>query len=59
MKQDYPLVSGALAWAYLRVSGDGQAKRITPIASQRKAVQQGAALAGISLHPVPASELER
>jgi len=39
VKQDCPLTPGSSVWAYLRVSGDAQAKCITPIASQRKALE--------------------
>ena len=39
-KQTCPLSPGSLVWAYLRVSGDEQADRGVPIASQRAAHQR-------------------
>jgi len=36
IKQDCPLAPGSVVWPYLRVSGEEQARRVTPIASMKK-----------------------
>jgi DNA invertase Pin-like site-specific DNA recombinase len=40
MMRDWPLGAGSAVWAYLRVSGEDQAERGTPIAGQRAEVER-------------------